>query len=297
MEHNLRATQRRPNGFRGPKDLGQLLEGAAPRLHIKEVNKGKLENVPEDEEEVVLPPGAGEGDARDKRVVEAGNVDAKVVKRHALCARLVAEALDGVELLEGRVAGGEDEAEDEDEGDDGLGLPGALDARRVVFVEDGLAVGPVDEVGGHEGAHDGEDDDDGARRDEELGPSAPFVRVDGAEDGAREADDVLHAVVEEPRVVVGDARALEHGGIVVGDGPVARPLPKDAHGEDEHGAVALLARVEEFAVVPPPFVRARHGYVFYHFFVFELDDRRVAAAFAVVFGHGVEGFLVSIIGD
>lgn len=81
--------------------------------------------------------------------------------------------------------------------------------------------------------------------------------------------------------------ALQHGRVVVGDGPVAGPLAEEGHGENEHGSVAGLARVEEFAVVPPALVGARDADVFDHFFVFELDDGRVAVAFAMQACHRV----------
>lgn len=246
---------------------------------------------------IYLPPRPRKRNPRHKRVVKPGDVDPEIVKRHALCARLVPQTLDGVQLLQRGVPGAEDEAEDEDEGDDGERLARVLDHGGPRFVELGLPVRAVDDVCRDEGAHDAEDGDADSRRDEELRSAAPFVRVDGAEDGAGEGDDVLHAVEEETAVVARDARALQHGGVVVRDGAVAGPLPEEGHGEHDHGAVALLAAVEELAVVPPSLVGARDGDVLDHLLVLELDDGRVAAAFAVVLGHGVECLLVAVVGD
>jgi hypothetical protein len=65
-------------GLDGPlllEDDGQLLEGALARFHKEEVDDGDLERAPEDEEEVVLPADAREGDSGDKGVVEGGDVD------------------------------------------------------------------------------------------------------------------------------------------------------------------------------------------------------------------------------
>lgn len=159
-------------------------------------------------------------------------------------------------MLERRVPSREDEPKDEEQSDDGLGLGDALDLRCIVVVEDRLAVRAVDEVGGDEGADDGKDENDEAGRDEQLRAAAPFVCVDGTEDGAREADYVLHPVQKQSRVVVGDACALQQGWVVVRYWAVARPLSKKPHGEYEHSAVALFARVEKLSIVPPAFVGA-----------------------------------------
>lgn len=97
----------------------------------------------------------------------------------------------------------------------------------------------------------------------------------------------MHAVVQETGVIVVYTSTLQHGRVVVGDGTVAGPLAEERHGKDEHGSVAGLTRVEEFTVVPPTLVGARDADVFDHFFIFELDDGRVAVAFAVEACHGV----------
>lgn len=54
MHDDLRPTQRRLDRLLRPEDLRQLLQGASPRLDVKEVDEAEFENVPEDEEEVVL---------------------------------------------------------------------------------------------------------------------------------------------------------------------------------------------------------------------------------------------------
>ena len=164
-----------------------------------------------------LPSGPRESNASDKRVVEPSNVDPKVVERHSLGTRLVSETLDGVQLLQRCVSSGEDEAEDEDEGDDGLCLSSVFDHGCSRSVDLRLAVRSVDNVGGNEGAHNAENTDADARGNEELRATTPFVGVDGAEDGTAEGDDVLHAVEQETAAVAGDTCALEHSRVVVGD--------------------------------------------------------------------------------
>ena len=143
VQHDLRLLQGSLDGRPAAEDLWQLLERPPPRLDVEEVDEGELEDVPEDEQEVVLPAGPGERDAGDEGVVETGDVDPEVVEGHALCSWLVAQTFDGVQLLQGRVAGWEDEAEDKNERDDSFGLAGLLDQRRAAVVGEGLAVGAV----------------------------------------------------------------------------------------------------------------------------------------------------------
>jgi len=83
-QHDLRLRQGSLDGRPAAEDLRQLLECPPPRLDVEEVDEGKLEDVPEDEQEVVLPAGPGERDAGDKGVVETGDVDPEVVECHAL---------------------------------------------------------------------------------------------------------------------------------------------------------------------------------------------------------------------
>ena len=73
-------------------------------------------------------------------------------------------------------------------------------------------------------------------------------------------------------------------------------MAEEAHGDDEHAAIAHFGVVDELAVVPPALVGACDGDVFHHLAVFELHDGRVAVAFAMVLGHDVERFLVAVVG-
>ena len=57
------------------EDRSQLFQGALARLHKQEVDNEHFESVPEDEQEVVFPAGAGERNARHEGVVEGGDVD------------------------------------------------------------------------------------------------------------------------------------------------------------------------------------------------------------------------------
>lgn len=61
-------------------------------------------------------------------------------------------------------------------------------------------------------------------------------------------------------------------------------LTEEGKGDNGKSAVSDFTVVEEFAVIPPSLVGTSHGDVFDHFFVLELDDWRVAAAFTVIFG-------------
>lgn len=234
-----------------------------------------------------LPTRARKGNARNKRVIEICNIDPEVVKRHSFSPTLIAQTLDGVELLQRRPAGRIHKAKEEEKRNDGFGLRRSLNLRGVVFAVDSVAVGSCLQVGCVECADDAEDDDEEGGGDEELGSAAPFVRVDCAEHGAAKGDDVLHAVEEEARVVAGDAYAAQEGRVIVRDGSVAGPLAEKGHGEDEHGPVSGFARVEELAVVPPALIRPGGTDVLDHFFVFEFDNGGVAVAFAVKSCHGV----------
>lgn len=120
-----------------------------------------------------------------------------------------------------REPGAEDDTEEEQHGDDSLGLLGIFGdesarARRLIRVGG--------EVGGIQGCDDHEEYDDYAQADYELRPPPPFVCVDGAEDGAAKGDDVLGAVVCELFLSAVDAGSFEHLGIVVADGTIATPL-------------------------------------------------------------------------
>lgn len=165
-------------------------------------------------------------DARHKRVVKVCDVDEEVVHGHALCAALVAQALDRVERLQRREAGRVDEAEDEDGGDDAARAGrGAGEGRVGGGVGEREARGGVrGDVGGVEGGDGDEDENDEEGRGEELLAPAPAVGEGGAEEGARQRDEGLEAVEEKARVVVGDAGALEDGGIIVRNGTVPNPL-------------------------------------------------------------------------
>jgi hypothetical protein len=60
------------------EDLGQFLQRALLGLDEEEVDEDEFEGVPEDEEEVVFPAGAREGDAGDEGVIETSDVDPKL---------------------------------------------------------------------------------------------------------------------------------------------------------------------------------------------------------------------------
>jgi hypothetical protein len=54
VHHDFCLAERSLDRLLGAEDLGQLFERATARLDVEEVDEGELENVPEDEEEVVL---------------------------------------------------------------------------------------------------------------------------------------------------------------------------------------------------------------------------------------------------
>lgn len=188
---------------------------SAEKKSVKLTNKQKFKNIPKDKQEIILPPSTRKRNAGNKSIVKPSNIDPEIVKRHSLRSRLIAQALDGIKLLQWGISGAEDEAKHEDECNDGFCLRGPLDERGAFFIGDWFAVGAVDHVCGDEGADEDEDEDDGARGDEELWSAAPFVGVDGAKDGAGEGHDVLEAVEEETGVVVGYTGTLKHSGVVV----------------------------------------------------------------------------------
>jgi hypothetical protein len=160
--------------------------------------------------------------------------------------RFIPQTLHGIKLLQRRIPRRVHKPKDENERNHCLCLTRPLDLRRLVHIIHILARSILLKIRSHESADNREDEDEHRSRDEELGPTTPFVRVDGAEDGTGKGDDVLHAVVEEAGASVGDAGAPEHGWVVVGYGTVAGPLTEEGHREDEHGAVAGFAGVEEF---------------------------------------------------
>lgn len=189
-------------------------------LDEKPINERKFEDIPEDEQEVVFPPGPRESDTGDESIVKPCDIDPEVIHAHALSARLVAKTLNRVQRLKGREPGSEDEAEDEDDSDFGFSL---------VWVLSGLiARGVQSDVSGVQCGDEDEDGDDGGDRDEELGPTTPFVGEDGACDGSDEGDDVLEALEEELGVVAGYTGSCEHLRVVVRHGPVAGPLAEEA---------------------------------------------------------------------
>jgi hypothetical protein len=222
-DQHLVARQRRLDGIPRLEDGSQLLERASRRLHKQKPDHRQLQHIPEDKQQVVPPAGAGEGDARHKRIVEVGHVDEEIVHPHAFGARLVPQTLDGVHGLVGRPAGREHEAKDEDHGDLRARHDGALgdddDAA-------GLVVGRVD-VGGVQRRDDAEEEDHQRRGGEELRAPSDPVGQERAEDGADELADVLQALQEEPGGVGGDAGAGQHLWVVVGDGAVAGPLSEE----------------------------------------------------------------------
>lgn len=83
-------------------------------LDEEPIYENKLEEIPEDEKEVILPTRTRESDTGDECVVEARDVDPKVVHSHAFRAGVIPETLDGVQGLERGEACSKDEAEDED---------------------------------------------------------------------------------------------------------------------------------------------------------------------------------------
>ena len=239
MDHDLRLLNRALDPIRSPEDLRQLLERAVLRFDEEEVDEGELKSVPDTseklaysrhptppsgarnhlhEQDIILPAGAGKRDAGHKRVVEARDVDPEVVEAHSLCSGLVPETLHRIEALEGSVTGGEDEAEDEDDGNFRLRLGGILG---------GLNATDNIDVRGVEGHDDGENDDDYAGRNEELGASAPFVRHQSAEYCADKRDHVLKPLEEELCSVRSYTCSGKHLGVVIRHGPVAGPLTEE----------------------------------------------------------------------
>lgn len=73
-------------------------------------------------DEAYLPTCARKRYSCYKCVVEIRNVDPEIVECHSFGARLIAQALDGVELLERRVSGRVHEAEEEDKCDHSASL-------------------------------------------------------------------------------------------------------------------------------------------------------------------------------
>lgn len=51
---HLRLCKRRLDGILSLEDLGQFFEGAAARLYVEEVDESEFEDVPENEQEIVL---------------------------------------------------------------------------------------------------------------------------------------------------------------------------------------------------------------------------------------------------
>jgi hypothetical protein len=195
-----------------------------------------------------LPACAREGDASNKSVVEIGNVDPEIVECHALGSRFIPQALNRVQLLQRRITGRINEPKDEDERNNCLRLAWPLDLRRLVDIVHILAHRIPLEIGSNKGADDGEDDYKSSCGNEELRSSTPFVCVESTEDCTGEGDDVLHAVVEKPCTTVGYTCASQHGGIIIRDGSVTRPLSKESHGKDKHGTVTGFARIEELLI-------------------------------------------------
>jgi hypothetical protein len=149
-------------------------------------------------------------------------------------------------LLQRRIPRRVHKPKDENKCNHRLCLTRPLNFGSLIHIIHVLARSILLEIRSNESADNREDEDEHRGRDEKLGSATPFVRVDGAEDGTGKGYDVLHAVVEEAGASVGDAGAPEHGWVVVGYGAVAGPLAEEGHGEDEHGAVAGFAGVEEF---------------------------------------------------
>ena len=114
---NLGLLQREFNRAFSLKYLCELLQSSVLCLNEKEVNKHKLKDVPEDEKEIIFPPGARECNTRDESIVETRDVDPEVVESHSLRSRLVAQDFDWVEGLERRIASGNHEAKNEDKCD------------------------------------------------------------------------------------------------------------------------------------------------------------------------------------
>ena len=75
MHNDLMLSQTCLNPILTLKDLRKLLQRAVLRLNEEEINKCEFQNIPEDEEEVVFPASAGEGDSCDESVVETSDVN------------------------------------------------------------------------------------------------------------------------------------------------------------------------------------------------------------------------------
>jgi len=82
------------------EDLIELLERAPVGLDGEEEPEDGLDDVPADEHVDVVVLDVAQGDGRAEQVDERDDVDHRLVRAHALGARLRVEALHGVERLE-----------------------------------------------------------------------------------------------------------------------------------------------------------------------------------------------------
>lgn len=213
------------------KDLVQLLQRPAPRLHEKEIDKHPLKTIPEDEKHIEPIPDVGQRDRRRERVDEAGRAGRQLEDGHAFGAHVVGHDFARVDGLHGRVPDGEDAAENVDEGD--AGAAGFLAAGAHV-------------AGGGAG-RDGEADDHAGRRAQEHLAAADAVvqeRAGGREDPAHDGVD---DVEQEFGGGVGDADVFDERREVVGDHVVAAELAEPGEGHVEHEAVAPVAGFDHVA--------------------------------------------------
>jgi hypothetical protein len=85
----LSLLQREGHRILRPENLRQLFQSPILRLHEQEIDQSNLKAVPEDKQEVILPPSTRESNTRNKGVVKASNINPEVVESHSLSPTLV----------------------------------------------------------------------------------------------------------------------------------------------------------------------------------------------------------------
>jgi hypothetical protein len=224
------------------EDLIELLESAVLSLGHHEIEDGRLDGVPDNENDVSLPLDLGKGDRPGELVEQATGVDSEGRESHALGAHLERKHFDRVQSLERCETDGIDCAENEDHSDGGAsgGAVGLV----------GLAV---------KGCGGGDTDPYDARADH--GEQHEWAATDAVDEcGTSERKNELEACVAEVDVGLGDfvlvASSVQHGGQEVGEHAIAGPLSKDGKDHVCCKTVTASTGIEKRAVVPPALVSA-----------------------------------------